>query len=468
MGTFAYLCLSKVRPTYPNISMSSLLTTVAITRLQLLHGAMDRIGADAKAALAWLDHSTNQAVSPAASRIRLEGEKETYKTWAEVEEFMLPRPLLSMEDTVSTENTESTEKFEEPKRSIAELYTDDNSEIGSPVSRQTAEERDTFTAGDFPKQSPRLFTPSASPRIEPPKKEKVLQPIGTGRPSHRKTDSNVSSVSATSTARPLSRQIGDEVPDSLRQFFNHIMWRINEDKSTTSNINSYILLTNDNAKQIVAQRFGIRVKRLEQMRDIIEREQAESQTGLMISNANGLLSEIHQSPSLAPAAPITERNNDEEAQASESSATDCQTPDDDDEVLIRPKALPKAPQAMKKQPQSPGKQPQLFDPNSFGRGHSHSTRGGSGHHRGGRSSGPFGSPRGGTSHSPRFSDRPTSAGRGALYTPRRGGAQPHHGPQPAPLDLSKPIDPDTFTRATAGGQNGRTRGGGRRQLWEPS
>jgi hypothetical protein len=445
-----------------------LLTTVAINRLQILKSATS---ADARAALEWLDLTTNRPDSAAASRIRLEGNNETYKTWAEVEAFMLPRPLLSMDDSLSTENTEipeTPEKTEETTRSIAELYTDDHSEGDSPVSRQTADERDTFAAGDFPKQSPRLFTPSASPRIEPPKKEKVLQPIGTGRPSHKKTDSNVSSVSATSTARPLSRQIGDDVPDSLQQFFNHIMWRIHEDKSTTTNINSYILLTNDNAKQIVAQRFGIRVKRLDQMRDIIAREHADSQTGLLISNANGHLTNSHQSPSLAPAAPITERNNEREAQANASLAKDEGDQDDDDEVLIRPKGPPKAPSTMKKPPQSPGKQPQLFDPNSFGRGPSHSGRGSSGSHRGGRSNGPFGSPRGGNAHSPRFSDRPTSAGRGALYTPRRGASVQHHSPQPAPLDLSKPIDPDTFSRATASGSTGRNRGGGRRQLWEPS
>jgi hypothetical protein len=417
-----------------------------------------------------LDEITNQTDSPAASRIRIEGPSEQYESWHEVEKLMLPKPLLSMDDSITIDNTEH---IEDSTRSIAELYADDASDFGSPTSRETSDEQDPFTTDDFPKYSPRLLSASSSPCVEP--LQKVLQPIGTGRPGHKKTDSNASSIETSSTTRPQSKHLGDEVPDSLRPFFNHIMWRIKKDPSTTTQIDSYILLTNDNAKQTVAQRFGIRVKRLEQMRDVIGREDSESKNGLMIANTE-TIDNNNKTPSLLPAAPIIEG----EQPASETTLKD-QTEEDEEVILIRPKAPPKAPQAMQK-PQSPGK-PQLFDPNSFGRGPTHSSRGNQ------RGRGGFGSPRG-ASTSQRFTERPPSAGRGALYTVRRGGGQqqqqtqsqtqPQQQPQPpqspqqqqqpppptTPLDLSKPIDPDTFTRATAGTKPA-TRGG-RRRLWEPS
>jgi hypothetical protein len=397
-----------------------------------------------------LDEITNQMDSPAASRIRIEGPSEQYESWSEVEKLMLPKSLLSMDDSTTVENADIVE---DNTRSIAELYADDASDFGSPTSRETSEEQDPFTTDEFPKYSPRILSASSSPCVEPPKK--VLQPIGTGRPSHKKTDSNASSIETSSTTRPQSKHIGDDVPDSLRPFFNHIMWRIKKDPSTTTKIDSYILLTNDNAKQSVAQRFGIRVKRLEQMRDVIGREDSESKNGLMIANTETI--EDIKTPTLLPAASIIEG----EQQASETTVKG-HTDDEEEVILMRPKAPPKAPQAMQK-PQSPGK-PQLFDPNSFGRGPTHS-RGGNQRGRGG-----FGSPRG-SSASPRYSERPPSAGRGALYSVRRGGGQtqPQSSPQqpPAtPLDLSKPIDPDAFTRATAGSTTNVR--GGRRRLWEPS
>lgn len=388
----------------------------------------------------WLDEITNQTDSPAASRIRIEGPSEQYETWAEVEKLMLPRPLLSMDDSITSDATDRTE---DTTRSLAELYADASLDVHSPVS-PTVDEQES---PDFPKYSPRLLSSSSSPCIDPPRK--ALSPIGTGRPFHSKTDSNASSIDTSSTTRPQSRRFGDEVPNSLQSFFNHIMWRIKKDPTTTSQLDSYILVTNDNAKQVLAQRFGIRVKRLEQMRDIINKE---------TSHLNGkvttpeLSAQPTKSNGMSSSVPILD-----EQHAIEGAAKD--TTDDDEEILIRPKQPPKGPQAMQT-PKSPGK-PQVFDPNSFGRNPGHSGR------NSGRGRGAFGSPRS-NAGSGRFQERPTSSGRGAIYTVRRGGGGgggQQQQPPATPLDLSRPIDPNAFSRATAGATRA-VRGG--RRLWEPS
>jgi hypothetical protein len=367
---------------------------------------------------------------------------EQYKSWSDVERYMLPMALLSMQDEPETST------LEESRKSIAELYADDGddvSDFGSPTSRETSEERESFAKYTLPA----TVVPSAT------SSPKVLQPIGTGRPNHKKSDSDASSIGTTSTTRPQSRRIGDEVPDSLRQFFNHIMWRIKQDPTTTTHLDSYLLLTNDNAKQILARRFGIRTKRIEQMRDLIDKHDKESTT--MIQNG---ITTPQRTPVLAPAAPISEAATDEDV-------------DDEDEEVIFMK--PRRGHATPNQPKSP--EPIRVDPNSFSRPPPPGPAN-RGNPRGSRG---FGSPR--STNGSRFQDRerererpfterPPSSGRGALYTPRRGGAMTAAQQRTEPLDLTKPIDPDAFERGTVsggrGGRGGRGRGGGRGRLWEPS
>ena len=488
---------------------------LALERLQVLrHGPDPRSSGDARLAMKWLDELTNQTNSAVGSRVRIEGSQERYEDWSEVRSFMLPKDFLSVESN-ELARTE-TDEDETTIKKISDLCVDDEPDVDVPNPLLTPEQRIVEPASPvsaYTKYSPLL---SSSPFGEP--KAKILAPIGSGRPTHRKTDSNASSVMTLSTPRPASRQtedIDDDVPKDLYPFFNHIMWQIKQDPTTDMGVDSYILLTNDLAKQTVAQRFGIRVKRLDQMRDIVVREDQDLKNRIAMQKREAaLLNTIHKPPMLgfgdgspvlseAPASPTISSGASPRTTPSTPAKSLESAGDDTEEdiILIKPKnnaGPPKGPQAMQhQQPQKGPKANQqskaggrpVFDPNSFARGGvvappaSTLATNGSNSVRGSNRARGFGTLRGnpvnGTGNSSpsasggRFSERPPSRG---VYSVRRGQqASPQQAPPPQqqqqvqqqkPLDLSQPIDPNVFSRASTAAA-GRKETPVRRQLWEP-
>jgi hypothetical protein len=480
----------------------------------LKHGHDPRANADARAAMKWLDELTNMTNSAVGSRVCIEGSLQKYDSWSEVKAFMLPKDLLSVESNGNTAESASDDE-ESLTKNISDLYVDD--EPDDCEAHSTPEPRPVEPASPvstFTKYSPSLL--SSSPFCEP--QPKVLAPIGFGRPLHRKTDSNASSIITTSTARPSSRlqdeedddeeeEDEDDVSADLRPFFNHIMWRIKKDPTTDMGVDLYILLTNDLAKQAVAQRFGIRVMRLDQMRDLVVREDQDLKNRIAMQKREASqLTSLHKQPTLGfgngsaviadpPASPTIKKADSPAptpvtpARSEQSKEEDTE---DDDVILIKPKlnvAPPKAPQAMQS-PQTPWQAPKsadgsakriLVDPNSYARdttaprspqlNNGGSTRGnnrarGWGSVRGNAANNTNGSTSGG-----RFGERPPSRG---VYQVRRGqqggSQQPHQNQQQqqqSPLDLSQPIDPNVFSRGSAGIARGPKETKVKRQLWEP-
>jgi hypothetical protein len=320
--------------------------------------------------------------------VHLQGGYETYESWAKVEEYLLPETLLSME--TESQDTDSMED------SLADLNLDALPDHASACSQDSTDVRTSSPISAYSSTSPTLRT--ASPYIE----TKVLQPIGTGRPSHKKTDSNVSLTSTESSSKRSKRT----VPIALRPFFNYILWRIHQEENAAAAMESFLLVTNDPLKQQIAQRFGIRVKRLEQIREIIAREERD------VKNRAEML------------------KKEMEAEAQPDVAVQQSGSDDEEDEIVLKRTPPKAPQAM-----TNGR---VWDPNSFGRAASSPARGPRGAFRG--RAGPI---RG------NYAPRPA-----APIVPRA-----------PPVDLTKPIDPDSFTRASGANRVAR---GGKRRLWEPA
>jgi hypothetical protein len=348
--------------------------------------------------LRWLDDITSLPEDAphgnVAGLVHLQGGYETYEHWAQVEEFLLPETLLSME--TEAHDTDSMED------SLADLNIDAVPDHASACSQDSIDVRTSSPLSAYSATSPALRT--ASPYTE----SKVIQPIGTGRPSHKKTNSNVSLTSTESSGKKSKRT----VPIALRPFFNYILWRIHQEENAAAAMESFLLITNDQLKVQIAQRFGIRVKRLEQMREIVAREERDTK-----NRAELLKKEL-------------EAEAKSEARLDIHLATPQSDPDDEEDEVVLKRTPPKAPQAM-----TNGR---VWDPNAFGRATQSPGRGPRGAFRG-----RAGSVRGN-------------------YAPR-GVSSPS--PRTPPVDLTKPIDPDSFNRASAANRVAR---GGRRRLWEPA
>ncbi len=376
----------------------------------------DRIHADAREAVRWLDDVTSMPAVEAAHRVQLEGVDEAYPTWVEVEQFLLPETLLSMEDSESDDD----EYHEDLESSFNALDVSDETSMSS-----------THSFEDPPK-TPESHKSFLAKHIKPAMEN-----------THQERAASVNFESPDRTARNSAeldnagKTSKNAVPVYLQPLFNHILWRINKEENPDAALESFILLTNDPVKQAIAQKFGVRAKRLEQLRDAVAREDREFKNHLTMHKLE--VESIAAKANLSVAPVTTER-----PKSSPAAETKPEENSDDEDVVLFQRA-PRGPAAI-----TNGQR--VFDPNEFGRANQHtSPRGGRGGHA-----------------PPRGRGGPAFRGRGN-FTPR--GAYVAPGPAfrapPAPRhDPNQPIDPNSFARPMP--KASPVRGGGRRKLWEPN
>ncbi|KIW07096.1 hypothetical protein, variant 5 [Verruconis gallopava] len=423
-----------------------------LERLRYLAQQTDRPGRvsiDAREAIDWLDNITSDSDNPASKLVHLEAPLQMFDSWAEVEKFMLPETLLSMESeqpeaSVAASSAATAECSDSNLAdSLADLRMDALPDNASVSSQGSVGARTSSPISVYSATSPGLLI--ASPFREP----KAVQPIGHGRPMHRKNNSNVSS---TSTDHTIVTKKPKVVPRSLQPFFNHLLWRVNQGTNFTETMDTYILVTNDPLKQQIGQRFGIRCKRLEQLREIIAREDRD------LKNRQQMLKKEIRNPAVSKEAEVGVKTPAKRHDTANGTDGAHDQDDDEDEIVFK-RPPPKAPQAMNAH--ANGKH--VFDPNVFGgRGQYMFARGARGMYRGGRGGG-------GSSANNRSSNNHHNNNNDRHFHPRNGGASttPRQLQLQAatPVDLTKPIDPDSYSRP--GSTKGMSRGG-RRRLWEPT
>ncbi|KAF2131944.1 hypothetical protein P153DRAFT_285427 [Dothidotthia symphoricarpi CBS 119687] len=388
-----------------------------LAQLQRLKNGSERVNADAREAVKWLDEVTSLPAVEATNGVQLEGAEEAYTTWDEVEKHQLPETLLSMDDSESDDDG----AHDDLESSFAALEVSDDTSVSS-----------THSLEDTPKtpESPRSFVRSDS---------KTAHDV-----THKENAAALLVQSPDRTARNSSELARGcqtpkaAVPAYLQPLFNHILWRIHKESNPDAALESFILLTNDPAKQIIAQKFGIRAKRLEQLRDAVAREDREFRNHLTMYKLEAEATAAKASGS--PAAP-KQAESPKSPKSTHSAEAKPQANSDDEDVVL----LQRAPRG----PAKATNDHRVLDPNDFARANQHHSP------RGGR----------GAQLTPRGSP---IRGRGA-FTPR-GAYVPPTPPVRAPpaprFDPNQPIDPNSFARPNP--RASPVRGGGRRKLWEPN
>ncbi|KAF1913803.1 hypothetical protein BDU57DRAFT_323140 [Ampelomyces quisqualis] len=382
-----------------------------LTQLHRLKTGTERINADAREAVKWLDEITS-VPGDVANRVKLEGADEAYTTWTEVEKFMLPETLLSMEDSESDED----DYHEDLESSFNALDLSDETSMSSTHSVEDALRTP---------ESPKSFSSKSIESADDTNHEEKAAALLKQSPDR---------TTRTSSELPRHEKSPKRaVPVYLQPLFSHILWRINKEENPDAALESFILLTNDPTKQGIAQKFGIRAKRLEQLRDAVAREDREYRNHLT-------LQQLETQTTASPSAPKT-AERPKSSHVSEMKPVD--ESDKEDAVLFK---APKGPAAATNNQR-------VFDPNDFGRTNQHhSPRGGRGHHV----------PPRGRGGPPPFRGRGNFAPRGAYVAPGPAIRAP-----PAPRhDPNQPLDPNSFTRPVV--HASPVRGGRGRKLWEPN
>ena len=370
--------------------------------------------------LQWLDEATSRFPNV----VTLQGADEVYEKWAEVEKFVVPKTLFSESDVMDEPEPEPEAEVDDSPAEDASKHTSPEIERKTPVSSAASNLSRSLSPSSM--RSQRSSISALSPPTSPAKASS-----SPAKPAAMKLDSTASSSAS--------------VPLRLQPLFNYILWRIHQEIDPVAALESFIFLCNDQSKVNFAKGFEIRIKRLEQLREAISREDKDFRNRQMVLN----------------------RENLNAAAAIPTSIQQKKDKDENDEVVYKPP--PKAPAAMLSKQQAPQN---VIDPDAFGREapqslspaqakvqprspqpHNVSPQAG----RGGQQILPF-TPRG----SPRANFRGGPRGRGVFGGPSRGGSVPNNR-----VDGTMPngqIDPNSFTRPRGSGYTGR----GGRKLWVPT
>ena len=227
---------------HPNHTFCCTLTDkllAALGRLNALRNINCPVRDDAQTALQWLDDITTITASHSEGRVELQGPDDQYRTWQEVERYLLP------DTPFSRTNGQGQQRIDALSKMI---------DRGLNVS-------------DFPSSTRTLgakHSPSAS--------------LVSSTSSMESTEADVLN-DADESSMVLSAH---GIPPAIRPLLNFIVWRTHYQENVTFGSQKYILVTNDPIIQKQASKFGVRAKLLGQLANILAKE------GIKPQKANGL------------------------------------------------------------------------------------------------------------------------------------------------------------------------------------
>lgn len=379
----------------------------ALEQLSRQKSAKNRHGEDVRDTLDWLDDATSKH----PHIVTLQGAEETYENWSEVEQFAVPRSLFSEADHVDVEEDERSVSNSEEQTAQKRVL----SEFNRKGSMSSLASGSAQSAAPSSMQSARSSLSAVSPPTSP---AKPLTTAPTEPASSGKADAQISS--------------NGSVAVRLQPLFNYILWRIHQEINPAAALETFIFLCNDPSKTNAAKGFDIRSKRLEQLRDVVGREDREyrnrlsvlSKEGQQQQTANGSAGKASKEPKSPPTAPAAMLGQQNAVMDPDAFSRTVQTP------KKGAPAVPSSPRGSHNQP-SRGANRGNFRGSPRGRGAFPNT---------------------------------TPQGRGGLASPnnnRRGGAA-------APTaQMDGQIDPNSFERPR-GGFTGRGAGNAGRKLWVPT
>lgn len=205
----------------------------ALEKLNQLRGSAPPTNLNARQTLEWLDEITTSTEGQPVGRVELQGPDDQYKSWREVERYLLPDTPLS---------SGSLDGVAEDMR--GRLQIDDGWRKGATALRDAS-------------GSP---TDSSSPESSPEAGRATLAEQNGS--VHSRNPSQIATGGVAGT---------DGIPSSVRPLLNFVVWRTYHGDSTIAGSGKYILLTNERVTQRQAQKFGVRAKLLTQLSTIVSK-----------------------------------------------------------------------------------------------------------------------------------------------------------------------------------------------------
>ncbi|KAF7586911.1 hypothetical protein BBP40_008020 [Aspergillus hancockii] len=263
--------ISEIKKWTTNGSITLVVPLYTLERLHGLKRAGSQVAINAREAVRFLDRVTSGKDNTPADRVILQGPMEQYENWEEAEKFFLP-------------------EFEEEPEAANGLVAED-----APLEKRTSKGKDNKRNGavpddlsqmllsklNFKKDSdvasvnsagthsaPASPQSSRSSRTSPECANSHVVENGNGSRNTKAKQPNGHKRSASGSTIPT-------VPLLLRPLLSALLWRLHNGPDASNAAKSCILITNDRLTQIWAQKFGISVKNIHQLRTSIQYEERE-------------------------------------------------------------------------------------------------------------------------------------------------------------------------------------------------
>ncbi|KAJ5806742.1 hypothetical protein N7474_010334 [Penicillium riverlandense] len=257
--------ISEIKKWTTNGAIDLIVPLYTLERLHALKRAGSQVSINAREATRFLDRVTSGKDHIAPDRIALQGPNEQFERWEEAEKYFLPEFEEEPEATDGPDPATTDGDLEPPEsHEDKDPASDDLSQmlLSKLNFKKDTEAASTTSAGS--PSGPGSRTSSRSSRTSPECAQHEMNGNKNGKsksfPGHQRTASG----STIPTAPPV-----------LRPLLSALLWRLHSGPDAENSAKSCILVTNDRATQVWAQKFGIGVKNILQLRTAIQYEERE-------------------------------------------------------------------------------------------------------------------------------------------------------------------------------------------------
>ncbi|KAI9925813.1 hypothetical protein ASPWEDRAFT_173900 [Aspergillus wentii DTO 134E9] len=264
--------ISEIKKWTTNGAITLVVPLYTLERLHALKKAGSQTAINAREAVRFLDRVTSGKDNVTAERIALQGPMEQYERWEDAEKFFLPEfeeePEALNGDIVNGQIPSG--KFGDKKRDAKKngASTDDLSQmLLSKLNFKKDSDAVSITSNGT-HSAPASRPSSRSSRTSPECTSNHLISNGEGSKDTKTKQPNGHRRSASGSNIPI-------VPPVIRPLLSALLWRLHNGPDASNAAKACILVSNDPITQIWAQKFGVAVKNIHQLRTSIQYEERE-------------------------------------------------------------------------------------------------------------------------------------------------------------------------------------------------
>ncbi|KAJ5935837.1 hypothetical protein N7466_005384 [Penicillium verhagenii] len=253
--------ISEIKKWTTNGSIDLIVPLYTLERLHALKRAGSQTAINAREAVRFLDRVTSGKDAIASNRIEIQGPNQLFEHWEDAEKFFLPEFEEEPSDEVNA-NAHTLKSPTQRRETTGAPESDDLSQmLLSRLNFKKDPEAASNTSAGSP-SGPASRTSSRSSRTSPECAQHEngnTAKAGKSKHGHQRTGSSTIPVA----------------PAELRPLLSALLWRLHSGPDGEKSGNGCILVSNDRATQIWAQKFGIGVKNIVQLRTAIQYEERE-------------------------------------------------------------------------------------------------------------------------------------------------------------------------------------------------